>query len=364
LNDRALASLGTAPAPAADDASPRARSTAADEGVEHGGGVDAMAARYRRSRHDWLDLSTGINPYPYPLPALPAEVWQRLPDRDLMEALAAAAARYYRVADAAAVVPAPGSQALIQWLPRLLAPERRVAVLAPTYHEHARAWAAAGHRVREIGWGEPVGGETDVVVAVNPNNPDGRSLTPEALTGLAAGRLLVVDEAFADVAPEVSLTAHAGAENLVVFRSFGKFFGLAGIRLGFAVTGAGVAATLHRALGPWPVNGPAAAIATLALADHAWIAATRERLARAAADLDRLLSGHGLRVIGGTDLFRLIVDSEAAVLFDHLARAGILVRRFAAAPRWLRIGLPNDAAATDRLAGALAAWRRGHALPG
>jgi cobalamin biosynthetic protein CobC len=353
-----LANLGIGTAPAAGDALLGPGAAPAEGDGEHGGGIDAMAVRYRRRREEWLDLSTGINPFSYPLPAMRAELWQRLPDHGLMEALARAAAHYYGVPDPAAVVAAPGSQALIQWLPRLFPPPRRVAVLAPTYNEHARAWAAAGHRVDEIARGEPLAAATEIVVVVNPNNPDGRSWMPGALTAVAGGRLLVVDEAFADVAPEVSLAPQVGADRLIVLRSFGKFFGLAGIRLGFALAGNGVAAAFRRALGPWPVSGPAAAVATRAFADAAWIAATRQRLATAAADLDRLLAGHRLQVAGGTSLYRLVVHDQAPALFDHLAGAGILVRRFAAASRWLRFGLPKDGAELDRLARAVAGWRQ------
>ncbi|EME68420.1 histidinol-phosphate/aromatic aminotransferase and cobyric acid decarboxylase [Paramagnetospirillum caucaseum] len=255
----------------------------------------------------------------------------------------------------ARVVAGSGSQALIQALPRIT-PPADAAILGPTYGEHARAWAAAGHRVREIGRLDEAGDAT-VVVAVNPNNPDGRIIAPGQLLDLAArlaarGGLLVVDEAFCDERPDLSLTA-ATRPGLVVLRSFGKFFGLAGLRLGFAVAAEEMADRLAAHLGPWPVSGPALGIGAAALADEAWSAATIARLSDAAARLDAILGGAGLEVAGGTFLFRLARHDHAAELYERLGRAGILVRAFAFRSDILRIGLLGDAAAERRLGTAL-----------
>lgn len=323
---------------------------------EHGGGLDQAAARYGIPRKQWIDLSTGINPACYPLPALPPEAWHRLPDAALDEALRAAAASYYGVADAGLVAPAPGSQSLIQWLPRLEAPAR-VAVIGPTYNEHAPAWAAAGHVVSEIDDIDAIHVDADILVVVNPNNPDGRIVEPRRLLELTERALVVVDEAFADVAPAVSAAPWVGRQNLVVLRSIGKFFGLAGLRLGFALTQRERALALAAALGPWSVSGPAMAIGRAALADDRWIAAMRAQLAHAAARLDRLLVLAGLEIIGGTSLFRLIHHADADALFEWLAQAGILTRRFIARRRWLRIGLPGEETEWARLATALAEWQ-------
>ncbi len=336
---------------------------AAPTPLYHGGGVDAAAARFGIPADDWLDLSTGINPVPYPLPPLAAALWRRLPDRDQERALRAAAALAYGVADPAHVVPAPGSQALIQWLPRLRRPGR-VAVLGPTYAEHAAAWAAAGHEATSLS--DPARlAEADVAIAVNPNNPDGRAFAPPALLDLAAklerrGGWLVVDEAFADTTPELSLASSIARPGLVALRSFGKFFGLAGLRLGFALAGPEIAIPLRAALGPWCVSGPAAEIAICALGDRAWIARTRRRLATDAARLDGLLADAGLGIVGGTSLFRLATHAHAADLFEHLGRHGILARRFPEHPSWLRFGLPGEENDWARLVAALAAW----AVPG
>lgn len=319
---------------------------------DHGGALARAEARFGRPPEGWLDLSTGINPWPYPVPPLPAEVWQRLPDQDALDRLKAAAAAGYGAPDPAVVAVAPGSQALIQLLPRCR-PAGRVAVVGLTYAEHARCWRRLGHAVAEVP-DLDAAGEADVVVVTNPNNPDGRRIAPARLLALAdrlaaRGGLLVVDEAFADVAPELSLAGAAGRPGLCALRSFGKFYGLAGLRLGFALAPPALVAGIEAELGPWAVPGPALSVGAAALADSEWPALARRRLRAAAADLDRALTGCGLPVIGGTDLFRLVRVPDAARLYVRLARRGILTRPFAARPDWLRLGLPPDAHGLARL---------------
>ncbi|TVR99548.1 MAG: threonine-phosphate decarboxylase [Rhodospirillales bacterium] len=321
----------------------------------HGGGIDAAAARFGVPRDRWLDLSTGISPIPYPVPALAPEVWQRLPDVGLVSRLKAAAARAYAAQDPGCVAAAPGTQALIQWLPRLLPPSR-VAVVSPTYNEHAPAWSAADHDVVAVALGA-VPDTAGVVVVVNPNNPDGRVVPRSQLAELGRGRLLVVDEAFADTDPNESMVPDAHHDGLVVLRSFGKFFGLAGLRLGFAVTGPGRTAALEGVLGPWAVSGPAAAIGITALADSDWTASARRRLTDLAERLDAVLAAAGLAIVGGTSLFRLVDDPDAPALYGHLAGRGILTRPLEHPSSWLRIGLPGNDAGFARLEDALSAWR-------
>jgi cobalamin biosynthetic protein CobC len=232
-----------------------------------------------------------------------------------------------------------------------------VAIPTPTYGEHARNWAASGWAVESIDGLADVADRHAIVVLANPNNPDGRRIAPEALLALAdrlAARrgLLVVDEAFADLTPRLSLAAAAGRPGLVILRSFGKFFGLGGLRLGFALGPAALIVDLADALGPWAVSGPALQIGAAALTDAAWIAATGQRLARAAARLDSLLTAAGLSIVGGTDLFRLATHPDAPALFERLGRNGILVRDFPERSTWLRFGIPADRD-FDRLAQAL-----------
>ena len=317
---------------------------------DHGGGLDAARARWGGERADWLDLSTGINPVPYPLGELPGVAWTALPDARATAALLEAARSFWRVPDGAAILAAPGASALIARLPgALAAPQTRITrtpnvqIEAPTYNEHAAAFRAAGWRVAD----EPA----PVAVRVHPNNPDGRLWTEAELAGLT-----VVDESFCDTCPERSLIAHAGPHALIL-KSIGKFWGLAGLRLGFAIGDPARIGALAEALGPWPVSGPALAIGARALFDRAWAEATRDRLAADARRLDTLLARHGARAIGGTDLFRLYEVESAAAWQARLARGRVWSRIFPYSTTWIRLGLPAPGE-WDQLAAALERVRR------
>jgi cobalamin biosynthesis protein CobC len=326
----------------------------------HGGDLATARRLFPVAPEPFIDLSTGINPHPYPLPQMPPELFARLPERAALDRLAAAAARAYGAPAPAHVVPAPGTQILLP-LVAALVPPGRASVLGPTYTEHVRVAALTGHRAAEVATLRDVAG-ADLAVVVNPNNPDGCILARADLLACAAelrsrGGLLVVDEAFMDVGPaDTSLCGDVGLGNIVVLRSFGKFFGLAGLRLGFALAAPGLAARLRASLGPWAVSGAAIAVGEPALEDRAWTQATRALLAREAQRLDELLTGVGLNVCGGTSLFRLVRTTAASELFHHLGRAGILVRRFDEQPAWLRLGLPAGEDAWRRLRTALAAF--------
>ena len=319
--------------------------------IAHGGDLGGLRLAFPDAPEPWLDLSTGINPVPYRVPPVEASAWTRLPEAAEVRALRAAAAAAYGAPDAAHVVPAPGTQILIETLPRLLAPTR-VAVIGPTYGEHAAAWRRAGHAVSEVAAPEEVG-EARVAVIVDPNNPDGRThplAERRALAGAlgARGGLLFADEAFADLEPVESLCPHA-MPGLVVLRSFGKTYGLAGLRLGFAVADPGIAERIAAALGPWAVSGPALAIGTAALSDAGWRAEAARARAADASRLDRMIARAGGRIVGGTRLFRTADFPDGPDLYRRLAAAGIAVRRFAERPERLRFGLPAGKASWCRL---------------
>lgn len=325
----------------------------------HGGGLAAAVRRFGGQPGEWLDLSTGISPWPYQLVPFPPQAWQRLPEPETMAALADVAGAAYDAHDAASIVPLPGSQAGIQRLPELV-PPGPCAIVGPTYGEHASAWARGRHQVGMLERPDQVSGEHRVLIVGNPNNPDGRSWAPAELLAAsaelrAAGGLLVVDEAFADLQPEVSLAPHLDQPGLCVLRSFGKFFGLAGVRLGFALCSpGGLAPRLAASLGPWPVSGVTAHLGLRALADRDWINLFRARLGRAMAKLQPVLTDAGLEIVGGTSLFVLVRCDDAWQRFEQLAAARILTRPFAERRDWLRIGLPRDDHARARLAAALA----------
>lgn len=325
--------------------------------IWHGGDLATAQALFPDAPAPWVDLSTGINPIPFPLPSLPAALWQRLPGAAEEAALLAAARMAYRVPESAGIVAAPGTQILIDLLPRLVG-AGPVAVLGPTYAEHAQAWAKAGAEVRPVADLDRAG-EARTIVLVNPNNPDGRVVSRRRLTSVAAqcaarGGLLVIDEAFADFTPEVSILPELPPATLVL-RSFGKSYGLAGLRLGFAIGDPVLTQALRAAMGPWAVAGPALHVGATALADSPWLAQAGAARAADAARLDALLAPHG-RIVGGTALFRLLETGNAPALFSHLGRHGLYLRRFQNDARWLRFGLPGQASEWARLEAALAGF--------
>lgn len=325
--------------------------------LEHGGNLRAAAARFPRGCAGWLDLSTGLNPHWYPAPQLAGNAWHRLPEID--PALAEAAADYY---GAPLVLAVAGTQAAIQALPRLRAPSR-VVVAAPSYAEHAHHWSQHGHALRQVQLAglEAAVGDCDVMVVCNPNNPTGEFVAPEQLLEWANrlgahGGALVVDEAFADTSPHASVAAWSGRPGLIVLRSIGKFFGLAGARVGFVAAHAQLLAALADTLGPWAVSGPAQQIACAALRDRQWQAHMRERLAGDGARLHRLLSGHGIDA-GGTALYQWWPEPHPEACWRHMAERGIWVRLFTGPARGIRLGLPPDEKGWQRLAAALEEWK-------
>lgn len=327
--------------------------------MKHGGDLTEAMARHGGAPEIWLDLSTGINPRPWPIPArLPDHAWQRLPSRADQAALIAAARHAYAVPDGAAIAAAAGTQMLIEWLPYIAAPGP-VAIVGPTYSEHAIAWRRTGRDVIPVTSIEEVPDHAVHVVVVNPNNPDGR-IVDRVLLARAAARLrkrggwLVIDEAFADVDPAISAVGLCADLPAVILRSFGKFYGLAGVRLGFAIGMPDIVGHVAAALGPWPCSGPALHIGTAALRDRDWADRTRRALVQQAGRLDDVLVNAGFGIVGGTSLFRLARHPQALTRHEMLARRHIWCRRFEHADDLLRFGLPPDEAGLDRLAAALA----------
>ena len=327
-----------------------------DPGVpRHGGDLGFARAHYGEPAGGWLDLSTGVNPWPYPAQPIVAADLARLPDRDALADLIGAARYAYRLPDDTAVVATPGSELAIRLLPSVVAPAGITAIVSPTYVSHAEAWRTAGRPIIAAATVEAVPADTSAVVVGNPNNPDGRVHDPHALVTMAhrlgerGGGLLIVDEAFVDLTPEASLGPYLSGLPAVVLRSFGKFYGLPGLRLGFVAGHPALVARLAALLGDWPVSSAAIAIGRAALADTAWQDETRRRLAAQASRLRTLLAGRRLDPIGGTDLFVLAEAGAAGAVRRGLARRGIWTRAFADRPTWLRIGLPGDEVGFARL---------------
>ncbi|ASV96926.1 threonine-phosphate decarboxylase [Paraburkholderia aromaticivorans] len=309
--------------------------------VAHGGNLHEAARRYGIPHAQWLDLSTGINPHGYPVPPVPADAWRRLPDDG--DDFAACAARYYGAPDAAHVLPVAGSQAAIRALPALL-PRARVGIAPLTYGEYAPAFERAGHETITLDvCRETLPDALTHAVVVNPNNPTAAHLSAATLLHWhaqlsARGGTLLVDEAFADTMPSASLAASTHRDGLLVLRSPGKFFGLAGVRAGFVLGAPALLERLRHTLGAWTVNGPARHAVKAAFADEAWQWPMRMRLEAEGARLADLLHAQGFDT-RGTPLFAWTGDARAAALHEALARRGVWTRLFTPSGS-VRFGLP------------------------
>lgn len=278
----------------------------------------------------WLDLSTGISPWSYPFGDVPAGSWQALPTQTAESGLVKAARRFWQVPDGADILAAPGASSVIARMP-LLARQGRVQIEGPTYNEHAAAFGQAG-------WDVSAEGPGQAQVVVHPNNPDGRLWRSEELSG----DLRIIDESFCDTMPEASLISEAGRSDTLVLKSFGKFWGLGGLRLGFVIGPARYIDALRSILGPWPVSGPAIMIGRQALSDPAWAAMHRDRLSESAVRLDQAFAAKGAQLLGGTSLFRLYEVDNAADWQARLARIRVWSRVFPYNARWIRLGLPGE----------------------
>ena len=294
---------------------------------DHGGGIDAAIAQYGGSRATWLDLSTGINPMPYPLPQMAADAWTALPDKAAFARLYDLARGFWGVPADAGILAATGASAIIAALPRVF-PKGEVCIPGPTYNEHEAAFRAADWTIGKV--------PRQALVAVHPNNPDGATWAKTDFTT----PITIIDESFCDVMPDQSLIHLASRPNTVILKSFGKFWGLAGLRLGFAIGDPALIDRLGALLGPWQVSGPALATGAEALADPHWADTTRARLVQDADRLDQLVATKGADVLGGTSLFRLYRVDDARAWQNRLAQGHVWSRIFPYADDWLRLGLP------------------------
>jgi len=324
------------------------------EQIFHGGRLDQAKGEFGDG--DWLDLSTGINPHCYPVGEVSSDAWQRLPSQSFMDGLLAVARRTYQVASGDGIIAANGTQALIELVPRLVQ-ARQVAIFGPTYQEHGYTWKKAGVGVLDPADGPALPDHVDCAVIVNPNNPDGRIFIHEEMHELAKqlaerNGMLIIDEAFADAFDDVSIIEQR-PENCIVLRSFGKFYGLAGLRLGFAIGSKSFCQMADSMMGPWAVSGPAIEIGARALGDESWAAQMRATLKQQSDLQADALGKAGLKVIASNPLFTYCEHEKAAHIHRELCKRQILVRPFADMPDKLRVGICSDAAALKRLGGAL-----------
>jgi cobalamin biosynthesis protein CobC len=336
---------------------------AAGRFARHGGRLCVAETLFPRAQQPWIDLSTGINPRSYPAPRASRIARNRLPEPTQLAKLESLAAAAFGVSDVERVVATPGTESALRFLPHVIdAKSTDVVIAGPTYSSHADAWAGA-QSVRTVADSELDlhAARADCITIVNPNNPDGRVLARDRLLALhdalaPRNGILIVDEAFIDLEPHLSIASLAGADRaprLVVLRSFGKFFGLAGVRLGFVIAARSTAASVRRLIGDWPVSSDALAAGIAAYSDTEWAVRTRALLAKSAQRLDALLTGSGFAIVGGTSLFRLARAADARERFARLLAAGILARPFDHDATLLRFGLPGNARDWERLAAAL-----------
>lgn len=320
----------------------------------HGGRLTEMQARFPDvtppwSHQNWLDLSTGIAPRSYPFTPPDPAIYLALPDQADNENCLNAARRAYKVNPAADIQAGNGSQQFIQALPQIARKHtslKSVCIISPTYAEHAYYWCEAGFQVYSAlpEALELAAEQVDVVILVNPNNPTGHPVSPSQLQHcqqiLAQKQgWLIIDEAFADVTPDISLCPDAGSETLFILRSLGKFYGLAGLRLGFLISAPCWQAMIRSEIGPWPVATPALQIGAQALSDSLWQAKQSTYLQQAQQAMSQLLEECGLISLGSTSLFHLIHLPDPEYFHHFLCRNGILARFFSAYPRYVRLGL-------------------------
>ncbi len=322
----------------------------------HGGALDHMRREFPESKEPWIDLSTGINPWPWPVQAPDLTSLNHLPSSTTFRECKAVMAKAF-AAPLEAVLPAPGSEILIRLLPTLIN-AKTVAILDPSYGDHCRAWQLAGANVLQTADPLAEADSADVVVVCNPNNPDGRTFSiadlERARKCLAKrGCWLIVDEAYVDISPELSMAENVGQGGLIVFRSVGKVYGLAGLRLGALIAPEPIVNAMSELLGVWSLPEATLSIGADLYRDAEWLEHTKVRLSAARRRLDQILVSAGLQVLGGTDLYRFIKTDNAHALWEHLARQAIYVRRFEALGHNLRFGLPATKAQESRLASAL-----------
>ncbi|WP_225896799.1 threonine-phosphate decarboxylase [Brevundimonas goettingensis] len=304
----------------------------------HGGRLAAARAEHPSAPEPWLDVSTGINPDGWRGVRAPTTALTVLPDPAETAALEAAAALAFGC-EPDQVAAVPGAEAGLRLLPGLL-DVARVAIAGPTYGSHADAWRQARVTTTEIERSTLFQQPTDALVVVNPNNPDGAMTPGVELVAAAGRRWLVIDESFVDTEPTMSAIPHLN-ERTVVLRSFGKFYCLPGLRLGFVVGSPELARRVRARTGDWPVSGDAIAMGCAAYADTAWALKTRASLVWDMERLDGLLTATSFTIVGGTPLFRLARYGDAKGRAWRLGEQGVLVRTFPHDPTLIRFGLPG-----------------------
>lgn len=328
--------------------------------LHHGGRLKKAARDYGIAETDWLDISTGVSPWAYPLSTVPEYCVHRLPEEQ--DGLEAIACHYYGTTS---LLPVAGSQAAIQILPFFLPIQRSAGpVLLPRigYQEHHAAWLASGIALDfyEVTPTAEQIAKCSALLVIQPNNPRGTHVSVSQLKHWQAELAdrkawLIIDEAFCDCQPELSMVTSTIPAYTVILRSLGKFFGLAGLRVGFVLAQPELLQALQERLGPWSVSGPSRYIAMQALEDNAWQIMQRQRLHDAGKTLRQQLSKIAQQLggnVSGTPLFCRWEHPQAIQLHEQLCQSAVLTR-LTDEQDAIRFGLPKTDADQERLNDAL-----------
>ena len=309
-----------------------------DLNIHHGGDIDLAIKKYGGEREDWIDLSTGINGTSYPWQQSIKFELRNLPSNKLLVNLERAASAAYKVAENTETAAVSGAQQIISLLPICLKSYNSVAILGPTYNEYEKAFKSSGIKAQTVSEVSKLS-SSDIAIIVNPNNPTGKVIAEEILDDLSKKvRILIIDESF----KTFSSRRIQKFENVIQINSLGKFFGLAGVRLGFVSGPSDFIKSVRRMLGPWPISSIAAEIGTIALNDNTWISEMEKILLEGSNVLHKACSTKNWKLVGKTNLFHTYATSSSLEVEKQFAAHYIWIRTFDYSETWVRLGIPTS----------------------
>jgi len=320
-----------------------------DLNIQHGGDIDLAIKKYGGKREDWVDLSTGINGTSYPWQESINVELRNLPSNKILMNLEKAAARAYKIAESADTAAVSGAQQIINLLPICLKSCNSVTILGPTYSEYEKAFKSSGIKTQTVSEVSKLS-SSDIAIIVNPNNPTGKVIADEMLEDLSKKvRILIIDESFKMFSTRRTLNF----SNIIQINSLGKFFGLAGIRLGFVSGPSDFIKAVKEMLGPWPVSSLAAEIGIVALNDRVWISEMEKLLVTESNALHEACNSRNWELVGRTSLFHTYATSSCLEVEKQFAAHGIWVRTFDYSETWVRLGIPTSENQWERVKQAL-----------
>ena len=317
--------------------------------IQHGGDIDLAIKKYGGERKNWIDLSTGINRTSYPWQESVNVHLRDLPGSKLLMSLEETASRAYKIAVGTDTVASSGAQQIINLLPLYLKKYNSVAILGPTYNEYESAFKSSNVRTKMVSEISDLYC-SDIAIIVNPNNPTGKEIAEEALDELSKKvRILIIDESF----KMFSSRKIQKLDNVIQINSLGKFFGLAGLRLGFVSGPSDFIKSVRNMLGPWPISSLAAEIGLVALNDKIWISEMEKILLAASNALHEVCNSKNWKLVGKTNLFHTYAISNCLEVEEQFAAHGIWVRTFDYSETWVRLGIPTSECELTRVKQAL-----------